>query len=241
MGKSALLGNVIADVCDEGGEGILFSLEMPRLDIVDRLCAGFHVKYQNIRSGNLSENDWPKLTKAAGRMHEWKFHIDDTPAISLREIRAKARKIARSGELKILGIDYLQLMGVSDPRMNRNQAIGEISRGLKQLAKELWCPIVLLSQLNRGVDARADKRPVMSDLRESGEIEQDADVILFPYRPSAYCEKCRNKVDDGDHNCREHQAKAEVIIEKQRSGERNLSIPVAWVGEFQRFESLYQE
>ena len=228
MGKTAFLLNILKSACGEGEPGMLFSLEMSRLDNVDRMAASYSVPYQRIRSGRLENDDWPKLTKAMGNMHGWTFPIDDTPAISLRELRAKARRQKRQG-LRVLGIDYMQLMALSDPRMSRVQGLGEISRGLKQLAKELDITVIALSQLNRSVDSRQDKRPVMSDLRESGEIEQDADVILFPYRPAAYCDKCRDKVDDGDHNLKEHQAKAEIIIEKQRAGERNLSIPVVWL------------
>jgi len=135
----------------------------------------------------------------------------------------------------LIVIDYLQLMSPSDTKLNRTQALGEISRGLKQLAKELGIPIIVLSQLNRSVDGRNDKRPMMSDLRDSGEIEQDADVILFPYRPAAYCEKCRDRVDGGDHIYRVHQAKAEIIVEKNRAGERNVSISACWIGDYQKF------
>jgi replicative DNA helicase len=111
---------------------------------------------------------------------------------------------------------------------------------MKQLARELDCAVVLLSQLNRAVDSRPDKRPQMSDLRDSGEIEQDADVILFPYRPAAYCPKCKDRINDGSHDLKAHQAEAEIIIEKQRNGERNISIPMVWTGEYQRFEELVE-
>jgi replicative DNA helicase len=121
---------------------------------------------------------------------------------------------------------------------NRTQGLGEVSRGLKQIARDLDLSVLLLSQLNRSVDSRQDKRPLMSDLRDSGEIEQDADVILFPFRPAAYCQKCRDRVDDSTHNYREHQAEAEIIIEKQRAGQRNISIPACWIGEYQRFDGI---
>jgi replicative DNA helicase len=238
MGKTAFVLNTLKAVCCEGHAGMMFSLEMSRMDNVDRMLASYNAAYQRIRSGRLEENDWPKLTKAAGLMHDWTFPIDDTPGISLRDLRAKARRQKKNG-LDVLAVDYMQLMRLSDPKMNRVQGLGEISRGLKLLARELDITVLALSQLNRSVDSRQDKRPTMSDLRDSGEIEQDADVILFPYRPAAYCDKCRDKVDDGDHDLRAHQAKAEIIIEKQRAGERNLSIPVCWLGEYQRFESVY--
>jgi replicative DNA helicase len=240
MGKSALAGNIVSSACAEGKSSLFFTLEMSRDDIIDRLAAGFDIPYQNIRSGNMEYQDWDRMVKGMAKMHDWRLVIEDTPAISLREIRAKARKQKNEG-LDLLAVDYLQLMSVSDPKANRVQGIGEISRGLKQLARELEIPVLLLSQLNRGVDSRPDKRPMMSDLRDSGEIEQDADVILFPYRPAAYCQKCRDKVDDCDHNLVEHQAKAELIIEKQRAGERNLSIPVCWLGQYQRFSGIYRE
>ena len=241
MGKSAIAGNILKSTCgDEGKTGMLFTLEMGRLDIGDRLAASFGVKYQNIRSGRMEENDWPRLTNAMGKIHEWDLFIDDTPGISLRELRAKAKRQAKHG-LHLLVVDYMQLMSMSDPKMSRVQGMGEISRGLKGLAKELGIPVIALSQLNRSVDSRNDKRPLMSDLRESGEIEQDADVILFPYRPAAYCEKCKDRINDADHNWQEHQAKAEIIIEKQRAGERNLSVPAVWFGEYQRFDALARE
>ena len=178
-----------------------------------------------------------QLTPTNGEMNDWRLMIDDTPAISLREIRAKARRQKRDG-LDLIVIDYLQLMSVTDPRASRVQGIGEISRGLKHLARELGVPVIALSQLSREVDKRMDKRPVMSDLRDSGEIEQDADVIIFPYRPAVYCDKCRDRVESSDHSYKEHQAKAEIIIEKQRAGERNLSVPACWIGQYQRFDSV---
>lgn len=237
MGKSALAGNILSSVCKSGKPGMMFTLEMGRGDIIDRLAAAHNIKYQNIRSGRLEELEQMKILKAIKTMQQWPLFIDDTPGISLREVRAKARRQKKDG-LSLVVIDYLQLMSMSDPKANRVQGIGEISRGLKQLARELELPIILLSQLNRGVDGRPDKRPMMSDLRDSGEIEQDADVIIFPYRSAAYCQQCRDKVDDGSHDFKEHQSKAEIIIEKQRAGERNLSIPVCWVGQYQRFDGL---
>jgi replicative DNA helicase len=237
MGKSAWSGNILSEVCRSGKESMMFTLEMGRGDIVDRLAAAHGIKYGNIRNGRLEEVEQMKLFNAMAKMQKWPMFIDDTPGIALREVRAKARRQKKKG-LHLVVIDYLQLMSMADPRMNRVQGIGEISRGLKQLARELEIPIILLSQLNRGVDSRPDKRPMMSDLRDSGEIEQDADVILFPYRPAAYCQQCRDKVNDQSHDLKEHQGKAEIIIEKQRSGERNLSIPVCWVGQYQRFDSM---
>ncbi|GFO59300.1 replicative DNA helicase [Geomonas silvestris] len=237
MGKTAFGLNVIFNACRSGKTAMLFALEMSRGDNVDRLTASHGVAYQRIRNGQLTENDWSKLAAAFAKMHGWNMMIDDTPAISLRELRAKTRRQKKTG-LDLVVIDYLQLMSLNNSRDNRVQGLGEISRGLKQLARELEIPVIALSQLNRSVDGRPDKRPNMSDLRDSGEIEQDADVIIFPYRPAAYCQQCKDRVNDSSHNYREHQAKAEIIIEKQRAGERNISIPVCWLGEYQRFVGL---
>ncbi len=236
MGKSALAGNILDSVCSSGGTGQLYSMEMPRADIMDRLAAGKGIKYQNIRNGHLQDVEWAKLTKAISDIHNWKLFIDDTPAISLRDLRTKARRQKRDG-LDLLLVDYLQLMALPG-KENRTQEIGQISRGLKQLARELDVPVIALSQLSRSVDSRPDKRPLMSDLRDSGEIEQDGDVVIFPFRAAAYCQKCKDRVNDSTHNYREHQAKAEIIIEKQRAGERNISIPVCWMGEYQKFVSI---
>jgi len=173
-------------------------------------------------------------------MREWNLEIDDTPGISLSQVRSRAKRMHRKG-LDLVVVDYLQLMALSDPKMSRVQGMGEISRGMKQLARELGIPVILLSQLNRSVDSRQDKRPLMSDLRDSGEIEQDADVILFPFRPAAYCEKCRDRIVDSSHDYKVHQAEAEIIIEKQRAGERNVSVEVTWMGEYQKFKTVQKE
>lgn len=238
MGKSAFAVNVLKSVCSIPGKaGLLFTLEMDRGDNTDRIIASEGIKYDRIRNGWLKDHDWSEVSRAASRLHDMRLFIDDTPAISLKQIRAKSKRLTKEG-LDFIVIDYLQLMSMSDPKANRVQGIGEISRGLKQLARELEVPVMLLSQLNRAVDSRQDTRPMMSDLRDSGEIEQDADVILFPYRPAAYCKKCRDRVDDGSHNYREHQGEAEIIIEKQRAGERNISVPACWIGEYQKFVGI---
>lgn len=238
MGKSALAGNILENVCRGGKSGILFSLEMDQGNCIDRLVSSAgSIHYSAIRSGRLREADWSRATRAFSDVHRYRLFVDDTPAITLRDVRSKCRKLKKHG-LDVVVIDYLQLMGTNAAVSNRVQAIGEISRGLKQLARELDCAVVLLSQLNRSVDARPDKRPTMSDLRDSGEIEQDADVILFPFRPAAYCPKCKNNDCDDSHDPAIHKMVAEIIIEKQRNGERNISVPVAWLGEFQRFQEV---
>lgn len=235
MGKSAFAGNILENSCEGGYSGIMFSLEMDRGNCMDRMTASAAgINYGRIRSGSYQDNDYIKNTHANGRMHDYRLLIDDTPGVSLREVKSKCRKIKKNG-LDVVIIDYLQLMGTNAAASNRVQAIGEISRGLKQMARELDCAVVLLSQLNRSVDSRPDKRPNMSDLRDSGEIEQDADVILFPFRQAAYCQHCKDNVTVGDHDPEMHKRKAEIIIEKQRNGERNISVPVTWFGEFQKF------
>lgn len=238
MGKSAFAGNVFENVTRSGYQGVFFSLEMGQEQVMDRMTASVgRVKFQNVRSGRLESDEWHKFTRACESMIESTMRIDDTPSLSLTDLKAKCRKLKSKDGLDLVIVDYLQLMKMP-AKDNRVQAIGEISRGLKLLARELDCTVMALSQLNRSVDSRADKRPTMSDLRDSGEIEQDADVILFPYRPAAYCDKCRDRKDSGDHNTASHQSVAEIIIEKQRNGERNISVPMAWIGKYQKFTEV---
>ncbi len=238
MGKSALAGNILENVCRFGKSGILFSLEMDQGNCADRMIASAgNIHYSSIRSGRMQDADWSRASRAFNDIHGYRLFIDDTPAITLREIKAKCRKLKKGG-LDVVVVDYLQLMGMNPKADSRVQAIGEVSRGLKQMARELECSVVLLSQLNRAVDGRQDKRPNMSDLRDSGEIEQDADVILFPFRPAAYCPQCKDNICDGGHDPDIHKRVAEIIIEKQRNGERNISVPVMWMGEHQRFQEI---
>ena len=234
MGKSVFASNVLENICAAGYSGMMFSLEMDRGNVIDRMIASRGgISYSNIRSGNLHASEWARNARCSQEISDYQLSVDDTPAVSLREIKSKSRKQKRNG-LDVVVIDYLQLMSV--PRSeSRTLAIGELSRGCKQMARELDCAVVLLSQLNRSVDSRPDKKPQMSDLRDSGEIEQDADVILFPFRPAAYCPKCKAKEQGEGHDYRIHQSEAEVIIEKQRNGERNIAIPLVWEGHYQRF------
>lgn len=237
MGKSAFAGNVFESVTNSGYRGVLFSLEMGHDQLMDRMTASVgRVKYGNIRSGSLEAHELDRFHEACTRMHRHTMKIDDTPNLSLSDLKTKCRKLKIEEGLDLAIVDYLQLMKLPT-KENRVQAIGEISRGLKLLARELDVAVIALSQLNRGVDSRTDKKPTMSDLRDSGEIEQDADVIIFPFRPAAYCDKCRDRKDDGEHNSDRHQMIAEIIIEKQRNGERNLSIPMVWHGKYQRFDT----
>ena len=179
-----------------------------------------------LRSGKLSDEDWPRVTSAVSMLSEAPLYIDDAPSLSPTEVRARARRLAREhGQLGLIVVDYLQLMQVSGFRENRTAEISEISRSLKALAKELNVPVIALSQLNRGLEQRQDKRPVMSDLRESGAIEQDADVIVFIYRDEVYNDETADK------------GVAEIIISKQRNGPIG-KIRLTFLGKYTRFESF---
>ncbi len=215
MGKTAFALNLAAHAALRVRLGVaIFSLEMSREQLITRmLCAEAKVDASRLRSGFLSEGDWRKLTAAAARLSEAPLHIDDTPALTVLEMRAKARRLTAERPLGLLVVDYLQLMrGPEKGGERREQEISEISRGLKALAKELSVPVIALSQLNRSLELRDEKRPKLADLRESGAIEQDADLILFlyrdaVYRPREWREANPDKVGD-----------AEVIIGKQRNG-----------------------
>lgn len=208
MGKTAICLNVAQYAAVEKKVPVaIFSLEMSKEQLVLRmLCSEAEVEGTRIRTGFLAESDWPKLTMAAGNLSDAPIFIDDTPALSILELRAKARRLKGEHGLGMLIVDYLQLMRGRTMVENRQQEISEISRSLKALAKELNLPVIAVSQLSRRSEAREDKRPQMSDLRESGAIEQDADLILFIYRDEVY-----NRTD-------ENRGKAEVIIGKQRNG-----------------------
>jgi replicative DNA helicase len=170
----------------------------------------------------------------AGRLHKAEIYIDDTPAISVMEMRAKCRRLKADKDIGLIIVDYLQLMrGGSNPE-SRQQEISEISRSLKALAKELDVPVIALSQLNRSLENRTDKRPMMSDLRESGAIEQDADVIMFVYRDAVYCEACKKR--DSSCSIEGHERNAEIIIGKQRNGPIG-SINLVFNGEYTKFEN----
>jgi replicative DNA helicase len=205
----------------------VFSLEMAKEQLVMRmLCSEARIDAHRLRSGFLGQTDWPKLSTAAGRLADASIYIDDTPAISSMEMRAKTRRLKAEKGLDLVIVDYLQLMsGRSTRNDNREQEISEISRSLKALAKELGIPVLALSQLNRGVESRVDKRPILADLRESGAIEQDADVIMFIYRDEVYN---KDTMDKGI---------AEVIIGKQRNGPVGTK-KLTWLDKYTRFEDL---
>lgn len=209
MGKTAFAMNIAqhAALMEKTGVAI-FSLEMSKEQLTMRLLSSVgHIDSQRIRTGKLHTEDWPRLTRAVGMLSDAPIFIDDTPAISVLEMRSKIRRLAAQHDIGMILVDYLQLMRGRSVE-NRTQEISEISRSLKALAKEFRVPVLALSQLNRGLESRTDKRPMMADLRESGAIEQDADVICFIYRDEVY-----NKNDDNPN-----KGVAEIIIGKQRNG-----------------------
>lgn len=228
MGKTAFCLNVAQHAATvDQVPTVIFSLEMSKEQLALRmLCSEARVDNHKLRSGHIAENEWGKLTMAAGRLSEASLFIDDTPGMSVFEMRAKARRLKAEHGLGMIIIDYMQLMSGSKSRSDsREQEISEISRSLKALAKELSVPVLALSQLNRRLEDRTDKKPQMSDLRESGAIEQDADVILFIYRDEVY-----------HRDSEEAKGKAEVIIGKQRNGPIG-DIPLTFINEYTRFEN----
>ncbi len=231
MGKTAFALNIAQHASIEMDVPVaVFSLEMSKEQLAMRMLSSeARVDAQRLRKGFLGETDWPRLTTAAGSLSEAKLFIDDTAAITVLEMKAKARRLKAERGLGLVVLDYLQLMRGRDQSPSREQEISEISRSLKALAKELSVPVVALSQLNRQVEARSDRRPQMADLRESGAIEQDADVILFIYRDEVY-----NRSEDNPE-----KGIAEIIIGKQRNGPTG-KIKLAFLKEFTRFENLAQ-
>ena len=225
MGKTAFSLNIAGHAAFSGYGVAVFSLEMAKEQLALRLlCSEARVDNARVRTGYLSDRDFPKLATAAGKLHDALIYIDDTPAISVLELRAKARRLARDRDKKLglIIVDYLQLMRGTGAAQNREQEISEISRSLKALAKELNVPVMAISQLNRRVEDRNDKTPQLSDLRESGAIEQDADVIAFIYREAAY----NPKSDDNT---------ATITIAKQRNGPTG-DLSLTFLREFTRFE-----
>jgi replicative DNA helicase len=237
MGKTAFVLNIAAHAAlDKGKSVAIFSLEMSKEQLVLRLLGSeSRVDAHRLRTGHLSERDWPALSNAAGRLAEAPIFIDDTAAISVLETRAKARRLKADQGLDLVIVDYLQLMRGRGDEGSREQEISNISRSLKALAKELQIPVVALSQLNRAVENRPgrEKRPMLADLRESGAIEQDADVILFIYRDEVY-NKCECP-HDGECLCG-RRGVAEVIIGKQRNGPIG-KVDLTFINRYTRFEN----
>ena len=228
MGKTSLAMNIAENASIQGSKPVLvFSMEMPGESLAMRLMSSLgRIDQHKVRTGQLNDSDWPRITSAVSILSNAKLFIDDTPALTPNEIRARARRLARTeGQLGLIVIDYLQLMRISNTPENRTMEISAISRSLKALAKELRVPVIALSQLNRGLEQRADKRPIMSDLRDSGAIEQDADLILFIYRDEVYNENSPKK------------GFAEVIIAKQRNGPIG-KVYLTFLGKYTRFENF---
>ncbi len=229
MGKTAFALNIAENVAvNEGLPVAVFSMEMGASQLALRMVGSIgRINQQNLRTGRLNDDEWGRLSETVEKLRSAKVFIDETPALSPNELRSRARRLARQyGTIGLIVIDYLQLMsGSGGNEENRATVIGEISRGLKALAKELQCPVIALSQLNRSVETRPDKRPMMSDLRESGAIEQDADVIMFIYRDDYYNKESK------------YPGTAEIIIGKQRNGPVG-SVHLAFVKSNTRFDNL---
>ncbi|MFB3163760.1 replicative DNA helicase [Neobacillus sp. 179-C4.2 HS] len=228
VGKTAFALNIAQNVAHKTGENIaIFSLEMGAEQLVMRLlCAEGNIDAQRLRTGSLTDDDWGKLTMAMGSLSNSGIFIDDTPGVRISDIRSKCRRLKQEHGLGMILIDYLQLiLGSGRAGENRQQEVSEISRSLKQLARELQVPVIALSQLSRGVEQRQDKRPMMSDIRESGSIEQDADIVAFLYRDDYYDKESENK------NI------IEIIIAKQRNGPTG-TVSLAFVKEYNKFVNL---
>ena len=227
MGKTAFVLNIAEYMAFHSNETVaIFSLEMSKEQLVNRLFSlESHVEAQNLRTGNLSDSDWSSLIEAAGIIGKSNLIIDDTPGISVANLRSKCRKYKLEHNLGIIMIDYLQLMTGSRKAESRQQEISDISRSLKEIARELQVPVVALSQLSRAVEQRPDHRPMLSDLRESGAIEQDADVVMFLYR------------DDYYNHDTDKKNVAEVIIAKQRNGSIG-TVELAWLPSFTKFANM---
>lgn len=224
MGKTAFALNLVQNAALKGDASVaVFSLEMSKEQLVQRMIASQStVELKKIKTGTLADNDWPRITDGMAILSGAKIHIDDTPGIKISELRSKCRKLKIEKGLDLVLIDYLQLMEGEGQNESRQQEIAKISRYLKILAKELDCPVVALSQLSRAPEQRADHRPMLSDLRESGSIEQDADIVMFLYRDEYY------NPDTEKKNI------GEVIVAKNRHGETG-TVELVWFGGIQKF------
>jgi replicative DNA helicase len=227
MGKTSLAMNIAENAAVGSKLPVaVFSMEMPGQQLAMRMLASLgRINAHRVRTGRLSQEDWPRLTSAVGLLDEAPVFIDDTPALTPLELRSRVRRLTRDkGQLGLIVVDYLQLMQTGDNSENRAVEVANITRALKVLAKESMVPVVVLSQLNRGLEQRPNKRPIMSDLRESGAIEQDADVIVFIYRDEVYNEDSSDK------------GTAELIVAKQRNGPIG-TVRLTFLGEYTRFEN----
>ncbi|WMJ80095.1 replicative DNA helicase [Clostridium sp. MB40-C1] len=227
MGKTTFAMNIAQySALREGKSVVVFSLEMAKEQLAYRLlCAEANIDMLKLRTGDLDEGAWERIAKASGPIASSKIYIDDTAGISVMEMRSKCRRIKMEYGIDLIVIDYLQLMSGSSRSESRQQEVSEISRSIKALAKEMHCPVIALSQLSRAPEQRADHRPMLSDLRESGSIEQDADIVMFLYRDEYY-----NKETE-DKNV------AECIIAKQRNGPTG-TVKLAWLGQYSKFGRL---
>lgn len=230
MGKTSLAMNIAENAAIRGEvPTAIFSMEMGAEQLAMRMISSLgRINQANLRTGSFKDEDWHRINGAVQMMSNMPLYIDDTPALTPTEIRSRARRMSREHGLGLVVVDYLQLMQVAGTKENRATEISEISRGLKALAKELEVPVIALSQLNRSVEQRNDKRPVMSDLRESGAIEQDADLICFIYRDEVYNPETNRK------------GVADIIIAKQRNGPIG-EVPLTFLGEFTKFENFAPE
>ncbi|MBN2794076.1 MAG: replicative DNA helicase [Clostridia bacterium] len=231
MGKTAFSLNLCQNVAtqNDGASVAIFSLEMSKAQLVQRMLATqAGVGLGKIRNGDLETEDWAKLASASAPLSKAKIYIDDTPGITVMEMRAKCRRLKMEQGLDMIMIDYLQLMSGGPKAESRQQEISTISRGLKGLAREMDCPVIALSQLSRAPELRADHRPILSDLRESGAIEQDADIVMFLYRDEYY------------FNDSEKKGIGEIIIAKQRNGETG-TVELAWLGDLVKFVNLERD
>lgn len=236
MGKTAFCLNIARNAAVESKTGVgIFSMEMSDMQLVQRfLCCESQVDSQRLRTGHLRDNEWPKLSRCAGRLAEAPIFIDDTPGLDILKLSARARRMVLEKNIGMFIVDYMQLMEAPRGFDNRQQEISYISRSLKGLAKQLNVPIIALSQLSRAVEARPDKRPMLSDLRESGAIEQDADLVMFVYREEFYIK------DHDDPKFAEVENKAEIIIGKHRNGPIG-TVKLTFLKQFGKFADLAPE
>jgi replicative DNA helicase len=227
MGKTTFAVNIAENAALGSGKSVaIFSMEMSAESLTMRMISSLgRINQGNLRSGRLSEDDWPRIDSAMTQLSAAKIYIDETPALTPTEVRARARRLKRERGLDLIVVDYLQLMQVAGTKENRATEVSEISRSLKALAKELKIPVIALSQLNRGVEQRENKKPVMSDLRESGGIEQDSDLILLIYREEFYDQNTTRK------------GIADIIIAKQRNGPTG-EVQLTFLGQYTKFENF---